>query len=152
MFTVTTKETKTSTKGILYLLVISIDEKDVIKIGVTNRDKIEDRVCEILVSIFKSYRFFPMLYPKRFSKVDNNYEKEQKLLSYLSEYKYESKAKFGGSTELVDMDLDIVVDLYDKLKVADVEFNENGNICGECGKVMKFEKDGKACCGYGHTN
>ena len=52
MFTITT-EIDPPGLGILYLLEIDLDERSIIKIGITNR-KIESRVCDILTSIFKS--------------------------------------------------------------------------------------------------
>jgi hypothetical protein len=57
------------TSGILYVLIIRLEDKELIKIGVTQRDKVEDRVAEILISIWKRYRIFPECYPKRFRKV-----------------------------------------------------------------------------------
>jgi hypothetical protein len=95
MFTITNNID--SIRNILYVLEIDLDDKKVIKIGVTSR-KIEDRVCEIVTSIFKTYRYFPKVYPKRFRKVEDNLDKEQFLLKYLEEYKYMSDNSFGGHT------------------------------------------------------
>ena len=146
MFTITNDTTEV--KNILYLLEIDLDDKKVLKFGITSR-KIEDRVCEILTSVFKSYRYFPRIYPKRFRRVENNYEKEQQILSYLSEYKYVSEQSFGGHTELVEMDLDIAVSLYEQVEKG-VVLIEEGPACDTCGKVKKFEYEGRACCGHGH--
>ena len=100
---------------ILYLLEIMVGDLQVIKIGVTCR-KIEDRVCEILTSFFKSYRYFPYLRPKRFRKTTDVYEKEAKLLEHFKEYKYEPDSRFSGSTELISgVDLDVVVEEYERL-------------------------------------
>ena len=146
MFTITNNID--SIRNILYVLEIDLDDKKVIKIGVTSR-KIEDRVCEIVTSIFKTYRYFPKVYPKRFRKVEDNLDKEQFLLKYLEEYKYASDNSFGGHTELVMMDLDLVADLYDRLERGE-DINADGEVCEECGKIKKFEKEGRACCGHGH--
>ena len=113
MFTITNNVE--GIRNILYVLEIDLDDKKVIKIGITSR-KIEERVCEIVTSIFKTYRYFPKVYPKRFRKVEDNLDKEQFLLKYLEEYKYMSDNSFGGHTELVMMDLDLVADLYDRLE------------------------------------
>lgn len=102
-------------EGLLYLLEIEVDGKVVVKIGVTCRDKIEDRCAEILVSHFKSYRFFPYLRPKRFRKVDDIFGKEKWLLEYFKDRKYESAKKFGGCQELVDVPIDEVVEVYEGL-------------------------------------
>ena len=48
--------------GILYLVYFELDGKQLVKIGVTART-IEERVSEILISIFKKYREFPYCKP-----------------------------------------------------------------------------------------
>jgi len=102
-------------KGILYVLRISIEGKELVKVGVTCRDKIEDRVCEILVSIWKKYRIFPELYVKRYRTVDNVYGNETKLHKELEEYRYKTLHRFSGSTEVFDVSLDLVVEAYERL-------------------------------------
>lgn len=105
-----------SGRGILYILVMDIDGEVVYKVGVTQRDKIEDRVCEILASFFKSYRYFCWVRPKRFKKTDDVYEKEAKMHKYLSEYQYTSEKKFSGNSEIFHgINLDILVDLYEDI-------------------------------------
>ena len=100
--------------GILYVVLFLLEGKELIKIGVTKRN-IEDRVSEILTSIFKSYREFPYCRPKRFRKTDNIYEKEAQLHKLFESRKYEPKNKFSGSTEFFDVPLDEVVEEYEKL-------------------------------------
>lgn len=100
--------------GILYLVHFELDGKALVKIGVTSRS-IEDRVSEILVSIFKKYREFPYCRPKRFRKTNNVYEKESQLHSYFKEYHYTPSKKFNGSTEFFDVPLDVVVKAYEEL-------------------------------------
>jgi hypothetical protein len=103
------------TSGILYVLVIKLEDKELVKIGVTQRDKVEDRVAEILISIWKRYRVFPECYPKRFRKVDNVYDRESIMHKKFSEYKYSTKHKFSGSTEMFDVDILEVVEAYEQL-------------------------------------
>jgi len=100
--------------GILYIVYFELEEKQLVKIGVTTRN-IEDRVSEILVSIFKKYREFPYCRPKRFRKTGNVYEKEAQLHRYFKERNYEPKNKFSGSTEFFDVPLDEVVEVYEQL-------------------------------------
>lgn len=100
--------------GILYLVYFELDGKQLVKIGVTART-IEERVSEILVSIFKKYREFPYCRPKRFRKTGNVYEKEAQLHEYFREYSYEFDKKFSGSTEFFDIPLDSVVEVYENL-------------------------------------
>ncbi len=100
--------------GIVYVVCFNIDGKDLIKIGVTTR-KIEDRVAEILVSIFKKYREFPYCRPKRFKKTTDIFEKEATLHKHFEKYKYAPEKKFSGSTEFFDVPLEEVVDAYENL-------------------------------------
>lgn len=101
-------------EGIVYILDIEVDGKRVVKVGLTTR-KIEERVVQILTSHFKAYRHFPYCRPKRFRKTDNIYEKEQKILRHFEKTRYESKQKFDGCTELLDVPLDKVVEVYEKV-------------------------------------
>jgi DUF4097 and DUF4098 domain-containing protein YvlB len=109
----TTKPTKSS-PGILYVILVELDGKSLVKIGVTHR-RIEDRVVEILVSIFKKYREFPYCRPKRFKTVPNTYQKERLLHKHFSKYQYTPNKKFSGSTEFFDIPLDDVVKVYDDM-------------------------------------
>ena len=114
MFKVSTKKLDED-RGIVYVLAIKLEEKVLIKIGVTARSKVEDRVAEILVSIWKSYRIFPELYVKRFKTTSNIFEKEAKLHRYFAEHKYTTQHVFSGCTEIFHLELDAVVEVYDKL-------------------------------------
>lgn len=106
---------KHDSSGILYLLAFKIDDQDVVKIGVTCRPKVEERVCEILTSIWKRYRIFPELYVKRYKKVPDVYQKETLLLKEFSSQAFTTKHVFTGSTELVTATLEEVTEAYDKL-------------------------------------
>ena len=111
------KRTKSdkSKDGIVYVLDIEVDNKRVVKIGLTSRSKIQDRVCEILTSHFTVYRFFCHCKPAKFTKTTDILVKEQMLLNYFSNYKFKPKKKFGGSTELVDVDLEVVIEHYNRV-------------------------------------
>ena len=123
----------------LYLLEIEVDNEMVYKIGITGRDKIESRCLEIIESYFKGRRYFCYLKPKRYRKVDNAFTKEQWLLEYLKEYKHEpKKGKFGGSTELVKMDLSLLVALYEKIIKGEEVIIHEWEKCPVCGKDKKF--------------
>ena len=135
-------------RSILYLLDMEIDSKKIRKIGITSK-KIEDRLAGIATSIFSKYRYFPWIYPKRFRKVDNALVKEQKILEYMKEYKWESEKKWGGSTETLDVELDVLVDVYERV-VKGEELVEDGDRCEVCGKVKKFETEEEMKCGHLH--
>lgn len=135
-------------EGTLYLLYIDLDEADICKVGLTHRDsRPQDRWLEILESIWKHYRVFPRMYPKRFRKVDNVYDKEQRLLEYLKEYKYEPVKKVQGHTEMLRLDRDIIVAVYEKI-VSGEQLCEHGEVCSFCGNIKKFEFDGDMVCGF----
>ena len=102
-----------SKPGILYVILVEMDGKSLVKIGVTHR-KIEDRVSEILVGIFKKYREFPYCRPKRFITTANPYKKEKDLHNYFAKFNYQPSKKFSGSTEFFDVPLDDVVAVYDR--------------------------------------
>ena len=100
--------------GIVYILIMVVDGNEVYKIGVTSRDKVEDRVVEILLSHNSQYRFFCYCKPKRFRKTTNIYEKERLLHEVFKQYKYESEKKFQGCTELFAIDdEDLLLKVYE---------------------------------------
>ncbi|AGM46844.1 hypothetical protein BZG00_15360 [Salinivibrio kushneri] len=101
--------------GILYILFFRMEDKELVKIGVTSRDDIEIRVSEILVSIFKKYREFPYCRPKRFRKTEKVFEKERFLHKYFEKRRYTTAKKFSGSTEFFEVPLDEVVQVYEDL-------------------------------------
>jgi hypothetical protein len=107
--------------GILYVLLVQLEDKALVKVGVTCRAKVEDRITEILVSIWKRYRVFPELYPKRYKSTLDVYGKEARLHKLLEDYRYKTKHKFSGSTEMFDVDLDVVVSMYEEM------LNEDSN-------------------------
>lgn len=110
MWTTTTKKDV----GIVYVLLIHLEGKDLVKIGITSR-KIEDRVTEILTGIWKKYRRYPYCYPKRFKSTDKYKEYEEQLLKYFKDKAYTTEHTFGGCTEFIDVGLDEVVRVYDQL-------------------------------------
>lgn len=118
-FTVSTSSI--TKKGIVYILELRLENKLLIKVGYTSRRKVEDRVCEILTSIWKKYRIFPQCYVKRYKEVPNPVKIEQALHQELKDSRYTTKHKFSGSTEIFSIPLETVVDLYDKLLDKDIK-------------------------------
>lgn len=102
-------------QGIVYLLQIDLDEKSVVKIGVTSRSKIQERVLEILGSLFTAYRVFPRIYPKRFTRTTEIYKKEAILHRYFADRQYTPEKVFSGCTECFDITLDEAVEVYEKV-------------------------------------
>lgn len=144
MWTIQTEDAR----SILYLLDMELEGKKVRKIGITSK-KIEDRLVGIATSVFSKHRYFPYIYPKRFRKVDSALVKEQKILEYMKEYKWTSEKEFGGHTEMLDVELDVLVDVYEKV-VKGEELLDVGEVCEVCGKVKKFEIDEELKCGHKH--
>ena len=144
---VSNKKVVEENKGIVYILVLEIDGKTISKIGLTAR-KIEDRVCEILTSYFKSYRIFPQCYPKRFSSTNHILVKEQMLLEWFKEYKYTSERKFSGCQELVEVDLDVLVDTHSRVLAGEVLVMEDYEKCKVCKKDKKFLVNEQLSCGH----
>ena len=105
---------KDSSKGILYLLELHLEDKVLVKVGITHR-KIEDRVLEILLAIHTKYRYYPHCKQLRFKTVEDPLAKEQLLHKYLDEYSYTTEHKWGGSTELFLVDVAAAKEAYDKL-------------------------------------
>lgn len=102
-------------KGIVYVLQLDMEDKQLVKIGITTR-KVEDRVSDILVAIWKRYKIFPRCYVARYSKIDNYLGMEAFLHEYFKEFKYECEYKWGGSTEMFLLDIETVKSKYDEVK------------------------------------
>ena len=103
--------------GIIYAILVELDGKSLVKIGVTHR-RIQDRVSEILTGIFMKYREFPRCKPLRFKTTEDPYGREKDFHNYFSEYSYSPEHKFGGSTEFFDVPFEEVVKVYDENIVA----------------------------------
>lgn len=101
-------------KGIVYILQIDLEDRQLVKIGTTSR-KIEERVVEILTSIWKYYRIFPKTYVARFKALDSPLDKEAQLLKYFSNYSYLTEHKFSGCTEIFDIDVEAAKRAYDEM-------------------------------------
>ena len=102
-------------EGILYLIEMDVDGKRVVKIGLTRRATIDERLVEIALAHFKAYRQINYMRPKRFRKTSNVSQKEQLLLWYFSSRRYVSEKPFTGHTELIDVDIAEVVQKYEEI-------------------------------------
>lgn len=102
-------------EGILYVLVIKLEDTTLVKVGVTCRTRVEDRTCEVLTSIWKKYRVFPECVVKRFTRVPAVYEKEKIMHDRLSADRYKTKYLFSGSTEFFSTSIADVIEIYDEV-------------------------------------
>jgi|WetSurMetagenome_2_1015567.scaffolds.fasta_scaffold09758_3 hypothetical protein len=106
-------ETIDKVNGMVYVLLIDLENTTVVKIGVTARPKIEDRVCEVLKSIYTRYRYFPYTYTKRFTQTTDIYAKEADLHYHFNNVRYTPDKPFDGSTEIFMIkDINYLVDIY----------------------------------------
>lgn len=139
------KHNKAPKEGLLYILQFNIDGRLVVKIGITTRSDISERVCEILTAMFKCYRRFWYCYPKRFRKVTDPYDKEQVLLKWFADRKADLGVKFAGSSEFVDVPLEEVVAAYEWLLDKGVmdgfsyKLPMEGSVEGEAGTGLEAE-------------
>ncbi len=101
-------------RSIVYVLSIELEDKMLIKVGRTSRN-VEDRVSEILISIWKKYRVFPKCYVKRYRQAKDACKLETALHQALHKYRYKTKHKFSGHTEMFEVSLGKATRLYDKL-------------------------------------
>lgn len=109
---INTKDLVQSTTGIVYVLVVYLENKELIKIGITT-GKVEDRVTSILKSIWARYREFPRCIVKRYRTTDDIRTKEKELHQLFADKRYTTEFSFSGSTEFFDVTLDEVVEAYD---------------------------------------
>ena len=135
-------------RSIVYLLDMELEGKKIRKIGITSK-KIEERLQGIAMSIFSKHRYVPYIKPVKYQKVVNALAMEQKILKYMEEYKWTSEKQWGGCTETLDVELDILVDVYEKVQKGE-ELVEVGEVCDSCGKIKKFVVDGEMLCGHKH--
>lgn len=98
--------------GIVYVLLIYLEGKELVKIGITS-GKVEDRVASILKAIWARYREFPRCIVKRYRTTDGIRAKEKELHTLFADYKYNTEFSFGGSTEFFEVPLADVVTAYD---------------------------------------
>lgn len=104
--------------GEVYMTLIDIDGKTVIKIGTTNRTALK-RALEIAEVIYAVYKFIPKMQILINERTHNNYVVEAALLKELGQYKYVPIFEFDGCSELVDCDIAVAISAYRKCIDAD---------------------------------
>lgn len=121
-----TSATKESS-GILYLIMFELDDQTVYKIGITQKDKLDDRLCEITLSMWKAYRYIPRTYPKRFRKVDNVLAKETMLHKHFDQYRITLDKVSGGTEFFEGIALDELVEKYEAV-VNGIDINKKDEL------------------------
>ena len=97
--------------GEVYMMLIDIDGKSVIKIGTTNRCALK-RALEIAEVIHGAYKFIPKIQILINERTHNNYAVEAALLAQLEQYKYAPDYEFDGCSELVECDTAVALGAY----------------------------------------
>lgn len=105
----------------MYLLEIHMEDKVLVKIGVSSRT-VGERTSEILLSAFGCYREFFYCRPKKFTRTNDILGKEATLHKYFATRRYETKFPFSGHTEIFDVPLDEAVSVYEQV-LAGVDVN-----------------------------
>lgn len=124
-------------EGIVYLLEITIEGEKYVKVGVTSRT-MEERAAEIAISCFRSYRYFPHIYPKRYRKTTGIYQKEAEILQALKEYRAEPDKLVSGHTEMHKIELDHAVVVYERVLNNVLPVVNEATVCEACGKKQVF--------------
>jgi len=124
-------------EGIVYLLEMTIEGDKYVKVGVTTR-AIEDRVAELGLSCFKHYRYFPHIYPKRFSRTRGIYQKEADILMMLKEYRAAPSKLVQGYTEMHRIELECAVQVYESVLKDGEGVVKDAKVCTCCGKSEMF--------------
>ena len=105
------KKKQRTVDGEVYMMLIDIDGKTVIKIGTTNRCALK-RALEIAEVIHGAYKFIPKIQILINERTHNNYAVEAALLAQLKQYKYMPDYEFDGCSELVECDIAVAVGAY----------------------------------------
>lgn len=105
------KKKTRSMDGEVYMLLIELDGRSIIKIGTTNRCALK-RMLEIAEVIHAVYKFIPKMQILINERTHNNYGVEAALLTMLKEHKYVPAFEFDGSSELVECDTAVALSAY----------------------------------------
>lgn len=86
--------------GMVYLIKMVLDEDTtVVKIGITTRRSIVERLAENVIGFFNTYRYIPRTTVKKYSRTPYYREIESHLHKVYKEDNYKFDKKFDGSTE-----------------------------------------------------
>ena len=105
--------------GYVYVMEFKFQAKSGVKVlykvGVTKNKPI-DRMLQIAREFFMQRRYVPECRLVRFREVPEYDRLEKELHSLYEEYSYDfGKLRFGGCTEFFDIDVDVLLDGYDRL-------------------------------------
>ncbi len=91
---------RTYASGIVYLIKMELDcGTTVIKIGVTGRKYIAERLAEVTLAFFQEFRYIPRTSVLKMTRCVDYYGAETALHHMYKECNYDFGCKFQGSTE-----------------------------------------------------
>ena len=110
--------------GIVYLIKMVLDcGTVVVKIGITTRRSIVERLAENVIGFFNVYRYIPRTTVKRHIRTPYYTEVEAYLHGIYAADNYKFDKKFGGHTEYFTItDMDELVKGYDVIMKAPLDF------------------------------
>lgn len=112
--------------GMVYLIKMVLDcGTMVVKIGITTRRSVTERLAENVIGFFNNYRYIPRTTVKRHSRTPYYTEVEAHLHKVYKEDNYVFLKKFGGSTEyFVLRDEEALLKYYDEVMKDPIKYIE----------------------------
>lgn len=135
------KEYPRKKDAMVYLIKMVLDcGKTVVKIGITTRKSIHDRLMENVLAFFMTYRYIPRTSVKKFSRTPYYTEVEAYLHRTYKEKQTVFEKQFQGWTEYFDVeDIDELVATYEMVMANPLEYITPTDKAVEVAK--KVEKD-----------
>jgi hypothetical protein len=96
-------------------LVIEDEVKVVYKVGITTKNRIEERLSSVLAGMFTQLRYVPYTTVKRFRLSTDCLMQEKAIHKEFEDNKYVFDCRFGGCTEFFDVDEEKLLAYYDEL-------------------------------------
>ena len=140
------KEYPRKKDGMVYLIKMVLDcGKVIVKIGITTRRSIVERLAENVIGFFNTYRYIPRTTVKRHSRTPYYTEVEAYLHKVYEKDNHKFSKKFGGSTEYFEIeDIDGLVYGYDEVMKDPTKYITPTDKAVEARKPSKSEANKKA--------
>jgi len=140
------KEYPRKKDGMVYLIKMVLDDGTVIvKIGITTRRSIVERLAENVIGFFTCYRYIPRTTVKRHKRTPYYTEIEAYLHKVFEKSNYKFDKKFGGSTEYFEIeDMDGLLYGYDEVMKDPLKYITPTDKAIEAQKPSKAEESKKA--------
>ena len=112
--------------GVVYVVRVELDGEVLYKVGATQYSAVK-RVLQVVEHIANAYGYFPKCKIVKQERCKNYYQVEKAIHKELEvyDYGYSCKEKFNGSTEIFKCELDILLEIYQKVVSADEPAEDN---------------------------